>query len=98
MIKTEAVPSTPTAFVPYSAERLVLLIKAPSTNAGVIYIKIDSSLTVLSAANGYPLNPGEGLPISIGRTDGRANPLPNVLVAMSTNGTDELHVTELSHP
>lgn len=98
MIKTAAVPSSPTAFVEYNVNRIALLIKAPSTNAGVIYIKIDSSPAILSAANGYQLNPGEGIPISIGRTDGRANPLPNALIAMSTNGTDQLHVTELSFP
>jgi len=95
MIKTAVVPNTPTSFVPYNLQRLALIIKAPPGNSGVVYVKIDASATELSSANGYPLSPGEVLPVSVGRGDGRANLFPNALIAMSTNGTDSLHVTEL---
>lgn len=95
MIKTSVIPNTPTGFVAYNAARIVLLLKAPAANAGIIYVKIDSSPTVLSAANGYPISPGEVLPVSAGRSDGRANLFPNAVIALSTNGTDSLHATEI---
>ena len=86
-----------------NGNRRAALVKAPSANTATVYIKFDSSATVLSTSNGYPLEPGDEI-ILAGRAHGGAvgDKAPGgsaehwcAVLAIVAAGTQNLRVVEL---
>ena len=89
-IGTVNVGTTETSVVGADARRKWIVLQNNSTND--IYVRVDSSTTALTTANGIKI-PANGGTLSIAAT-GYANPSRNVIKAISATGTNALTYQE----
>ena len=47
--------------IPQNLNRRGVMVKSLKSNANTVFLRLDGSSTTLTAANGYPLEPGESI-------------------------------------
>ena len=67
---TVTVTASVTPIVATNTARRALFLKSMKTNTATVFLKLDNGATVLTAANGSPLEPGESLTLINNRFSG----------------------------
>ena len=75
--------------------RKQLRIKSLSTNTVDVFLKFDDSATVLTAANGYPLKPGEEI-VLLPVIGANGCSIPHQVKGITASSSAELRVQELN--
>ena len=89
-LSTVSVTTTKTTLLPAGIRRRSVLLANTSTTVPV-YLKLDSSVTVLTAANGFPLAPGGTMVLSTIPDEWR-DPIEGI----TASGTADVRVTEIN--
>lgn len=92
---TVATTATGVAVLAVNSGRVAVLLKSLSTNTETIYLKVDSSATVLTSSNGFPLAPGESFTLAP-RKDGNGPVWRDAVRAITAANTADLRYVELS--
>lgn len=77
-----------------NGNRRAVFVKSLATNTQTVFLKFDASSTALTAANGWPLAPGEGLVIT------RDSPIPGdpavyEVKGITSSGSADIRTQEL---
>jgi hypothetical protein len=91
---TVTVTSTAAIVLPANRQRRAMFLKCPAGSAATVFVKFDNSAQALTAANGYPLAPGDSLFVpSTFTPDGVSNPAAVQAITAAANST--LAIVEL---